>query len=99
MDPGKVPDLLDFFVTSGISKSYLEIKSNLDLSSDHTPVITTISTTIMTVKKIPKLHTAKANWQEYRTISDDQINLNIGLKNPEEIERMGKIIDILQKAA
>jgi exonuclease III len=56
--PGKVPDL-DFFVTSGISKSYMEIEFNLDLSSDHTPVITTISTTIMTTKKIPKLHTAK----------------------------------------
>jgi exonuclease III len=58
-DPGKVPDLLDFFITSGISKSYMEIQSNLDLSSDHTPVITTISTTIMTAKKISKLHTAK----------------------------------------
>jgi hypothetical protein len=47
-----------------------------------------------------KLHTAKTNWQEYRNISDDQINLNISLKNPEEIEEgMGKLIDILQEAA
>jgi hypothetical protein len=54
----------------------------------------------MTAKKIPKLHTAKTNWQEYRTISDGQINLNISLKNPEEIEEgIGKLIDFLQKAA
>jgi hypothetical protein len=78
----------------------MEIESSLDLSSDHTPVITTISTTIMAVKKIPKLHTAKTNWQEYINISDDQINLNISLKNPEEIEEgIGKLIDILQEAA
>jgi hypothetical protein len=78
----------------------MEIESNLDLSSDHTPVIATISTTIMLVKKIPKLHTAKTNWQVYRNICDDQINLNISLKNPKEIEeRMGKLIDILQEAA
>jgi hypothetical protein len=78
----------------------MEIEFNLDLSSDHTPVITTISTTIMTAKKVPKLHTAKTNWKEYRTISDGQINLNISLKNPEEIEEgMGKLIDILQEAA
>jgi hypothetical protein len=99
-DPGKVPALLDFVVISGISQSYMEIESNLDLSSDHTPMITTISTTIMAVKKIPKLHITKTNWQEYRNISDDQINLNISSKNPEEIEEgLGKLIYILQEAA
>jgi hypothetical protein len=58
-NPGKVPDLLDFFITSGISKSYMKLEPNYDLSSDHTPVIATLSTTLITVPKTPKLHTAK----------------------------------------
>jgi hypothetical protein len=59
----------------------LEIVPNLDLSSDHAPVITTIGATIMAVKQMPKLHSAKTNWQEYRYISDDQINLNISFES------------------
>jgi hypothetical protein len=99
-DPGKVPDLLGFFITSGISKSYMKIEPNYDLSSDYNPVIATISTTLITVTKTPKLHTAKTNWQEYKNILDDQIKLNISLKTPEEIEEgMGKLIVILQEAA
>ena len=99
-DPGKVPDLLNFFITSGISKSYVKIEPNYDLSSDHTPVIATISTTLITVTKTPKLHTAKTNWQEYRNILYAQIKLNISLKTPEEIEEgMEKLIVILQEAA
>jgi len=47
-DPNKIPDLLDFFVTSGISPSYMDIKQSYDLSSDHSPTILTISTTIAT---------------------------------------------------
>jgi hypothetical protein len=78
----------------------MKIEPNYDLSSDHTPVIATIGATLITVTKTPKLHTAKTNWQEYRNTLDDQINLNISLKTPEEIEEgMGKVIAILQEAA
>jgi hypothetical protein len=38
-DSEKIPDLLDFFISGCISKSYMEVNSNFDLSSDHTPVI------------------------------------------------------------
>jgi hypothetical protein len=46
-DPNKHPDLLDFFITKGTSSNYADIVSNLDLTSDHTPVIGTISTTVI----------------------------------------------------
>lgn len=39
----KMPDLLDYCVSKGISSNYLEIKSCWDLSSDHTPIIGTIN--------------------------------------------------------
>jgi exonuclease III len=46
-DANKIPDLLDFFITNGISAKYANFQSNYDLNSDHTPIIVTISTTIV----------------------------------------------------
>jgi hypothetical protein len=46
-DPKNIPDLLDFVVTSGITRNNCTIESNSDLTSDHTPVITILSTTII----------------------------------------------------
>ena len=43
-DPTKQSDLLDFFVTNGISSTYTNIEHSYDLSSGHPPVIATIST-------------------------------------------------------
>ena len=99
-DPGKVPDLLDFYITNRISKSFMEIEPNYDLSSDHTPVIVTISTTVIHVPKTPKFHNAKTNWQTYRNILDARIQLNISLKTPEEIDvGLEELTTILQEAA
>jgi hypothetical protein len=37
-DGNKIPDLLDFFVTIGISSTYTDIQSSYDLTSDHSPI-------------------------------------------------------------
>ena len=66
-DPGIIPDFLDFFITSGISKSYMKLEFNYDLSSDHTPMIATISTTLTTVTKTPKLRTAELTGKNTET--------------------------------
>jgi len=42
--PNKNPDLLDFAITNGISSIYSTIESGLDLESDHSPIIITLST-------------------------------------------------------
>jgi hypothetical protein len=57
-DPKKLPDLLDFFIISKIPLSKTETQPSYDLSSDHTPIITTISTTIIKRKSHPRLHNA-----------------------------------------
>jgi hypothetical protein len=59
-DPGKIPDLLDFYITSGISPSYMGIASNYDLSSDHTPVIATVSTEPVNKKPPPGFITGES---------------------------------------
>jgi len=38
-DGKKIPDLLDFGITKGISKNSSSTESCLDLSSDHSPII------------------------------------------------------------
>jgi len=42
-DQYKIPDLLDFFVMKGASYSYVEIIELIELTSDHLPVLLTLS--------------------------------------------------------
>jgi hypothetical protein len=99
-DSGKIPDLLDFFISGGISKSYLEVNSNFDLSSDHTLVIGTISTTLINVNKVHRLHNKSTDWQTYKKLIENKLNLKISLKTSEELEKETEnFISILQEAA
>ena len=98
-DANKIPDLLDFFVTSGISPSYTDIKPSYDLSSDHTPTIMTISTSLATHITTTRLHTSITDWNQYKTVVRDKLTTKIKLKTREDIEfATSELIDILQQA-
>jgi len=45
-DKHNLPDLLDFFVISKVPLCTIDIQPSYDLSSDHTPIIATLSTAI-----------------------------------------------------
>jgi hypothetical protein len=60
-DPAKIPDLLDFFVRKGISSGYTDILPSFDLSSDHTPIIATISSSGTIRHNTPRLQKYKTN--------------------------------------
>ena len=99
-DPNKLPNLLDFFITSKISPSNTDIQPSYDLSSDHTPVISTISTTIIKRKPKPRLHNAHTNWQTYKTEICNRVNCDWKLKSCEDLEiATTRFTHILQKAA
>jgi len=55
-DGNKIPDLLDFFVTNGISSTYTDMLSSYDLTSDLSPIIATLSTLVIVRKPTPCLH-------------------------------------------
>jgi len=55
-DGNKIPDLLNFFVTNGISSTYTDIQSSYELTSDHSPIIATLSTSVIVRKPTPRLH-------------------------------------------
>jgi hypothetical protein len=99
-DPDKIPDLLDFYITNGISTSYMDIVPSYDLSSDHTPVIATISTEVVNKKTTPRLHNRRTNWTDYRTKIEEAINLLTSLKSPAELDTaLTNFISTLQAAA
>jgi len=62
----KIPDLLDFFVTNGVSSTYTDIQSSYDLTSDHSPIIATLSTSVIVRKPTSRLHISKTNLDTYR---------------------------------
>ena len=55
----KIPDLLDFFVTNGIYSTYTHIQSRYDFSSDRSPTIATLSTSVIVRKQTSRLQTKK----------------------------------------
>ena len=87
-DPTKQPELLDFFVINGTSSTHTDTEPSYDLSSDHPPVIATISTSpiYQYIQPVPRLHNSRTNCSTYRTKLHDAINLHASLKSCTEVE-------------
>jgi hypothetical protein len=99
-DLAKIPDLLDFFVTKGISPAYTDRVPNLDLSSDHTPIIAAISSSVTIRHNTPRLHNYKTNWVKYREEITNNTNLKIKLKTQQNLElAIGTLTKVMQQAA
>jgi len=99
-DGNKIPDPLDFFVTNGIYSSHADIQPSHDLTSDHSPIIATISTAVVIRKPTTRLHNAKTNWETYRQIIREKAKLSIKLKDYKHIElETNNLIKVLQNAA
>lgn len=99
-DPKKNPDLIDFFVYKGITEHYLGIESCSDSSSDHTPIIATISTTIIEREKKEYLYNKKTDWDAFRDYITENLKLNMPLKSEEDVESAtAHITNIIQTAS
>jgi len=99
-DAQKIPDLLDLFITNGISTSYVDIQASLDLTSDHSPIIATINTTISVRQTPPRLHNSQTNWESYRALVRATINPAVKLKEQEDVQiAIDNFTCILQHAA
>uniref|UniRef100_A0A2S2N814 Putative RNA-directed DNA polymerase n=1 Tax=Schizaphis graminum TaxID=13262 RepID=A0A2S2N814_SCHGA len=96
----RLPDILDFFITTLPNHVKFQIFDSLDLSSDHTPVILILNDTSYTTKSYPTLTPGKTNWSTFRNILDNTINLNTSLKTPTDIEStVLTLTSLIQKAA
>lgn len=99
-DPNKTPDLIDFFITKGMSGLYTNVESSLDGTSDHTPVICTLSTTIILKEPRETLYNSKTDWDSFRCFIEENADLLIPLKTEEDIEKAAfHTTNLIQKAA
>ncbi|XP_014484751.1 PREDICTED: RNA-directed DNA polymerase from mobile element jockey-like [Dinoponera quadriceps] len=89
-DTNKFPDVIDFFVTKGLSTNYINVVTCLDLSSDHTPVILILYDTIV-CKENPSLVTKKVDWSNYSAYLEKNIKLNTLLKTSDQVENETKL--------
>jgi len=68
-DPNKLPELLDFFNTKGTSSNDAAIVNSLELTSEHTPIIGTISTTVIYKSPKPPLYNKSTGWGLFQKMS------------------------------
>jgi len=98
--PNKDPDLLDFAITNGISSIYSTIESSLDLESDHSLIIITLSTSPIWKTQTPRLCNKYTNWIQFQDYINGNISLNIRLQETTELEEAAQhLTTLIQEAA
>jgi hypothetical protein len=85
-DRNKIPDLVDFCVTKGISPDYISARSCFELSSDHTPILITLSVENSLRSPLPSLCNNNTNWEAFRLLITEHLQLNVHLKTTNDIE-------------
>ena len=76
-DPGKIPDLIDFFLIRNIPAQYLQIEESYDLNSDHTSMHLILSENITQKENNPVLVNRCTDWEIFRHSLERKINLII----------------------
>lgn len=84
-DKAKTPDLIDFYITKGLSINYILCESSLELSSDHTPALITLSTEVVTKQWNCALHSA--DWPLFRELLKHSLSTEVKLKTEDDIEK------------
>lgn len=84
-DMQKVPDLIDFCIIKGISRSYFHCESCFELYSDYSPILVTMSSNVKEKTAKCKLHNHKTNWTVFRERIEDSLKAKVTLKNEEDI--------------
>jgi len=99
-DPNRLPDLLHFFVLIGIATTHIQIESNGDVSSDHTPIIATVSTHILHKPRTHTLVSPLTNWNDFRYYIIAQTRCNVSLQSPDEVDDVvDTLTNLIQEAA
>ena len=96
----KKPDLLDFTVTKGLNTNKLKKTPNLELSSDHTPIIIEYINKPIPYSNTETLCNKASKWQTFKEVIESKINCSIPLKTPEHIEQaVATLTGNIQEAA
>ena len=82
-DRRKMPDLIDFAVVQRIPMNTLQAETSLDLSSDHSPVIITITLRPVPNPRTPTLSTSRTDWETFRLLICQTLHSQVPLKTPQ----------------
>jgi hypothetical protein len=95
-----MPDLLDFFINKGVTVNYIQFETNFELSSDHTPVIATLSSFIISKPASPTPTSKNIDWNSFGKYLEKNIKLEIRIKEPNELdEAVQNFTTLIQQAA
>jgi hypothetical protein len=66
---------------------------------DHSPVIATMSAYAISKSTTPTLVTKQTNWDNFRTYIEEHINLNLRIKEPNELDEVPQYFTTLIQEA
>ena len=84
-DRRKMPDLIDFAVVQQIPMNTLQAETSLDLSSDHSPVVITITLRPVPNPRTPTVSTSRTDWETFCLLICQTLHSQVPLKTPQEI--------------
>src|SRR6266576_7305159 len=86
-DEGKIPDLIDFYILKNVNSNHTHTEIVEDMSSDHVPIVMSLSATVLKKKQKEKLTNKFTDWDQFCDKLDDLVNLKVHLKTIEELEQ------------
>lgn len=86
-DRNKIPDSIDLFIIQNISAIYSDIKDGWDMSSNNSPIILTMCDMIVRKEGNPKLTNKLTEWEGFKSIIGEYIELAVPLKTPEQLDQ------------
>lgn len=99
-DPGKIPDLIDFFITKNISNNFMKVEESQDMSSDHSPIVLTLSEYIIQKGNNPVLTNKYTDWESFKVHLEQRILLKVPLKTMDQLDiEVEKFITDIQQSA
>jgi len=99
-DTNKIPDLIYFFVSKNLSTRFIDVTEGFDLDSDHSPIVLTLSETIIKKGRNPNLSSNLTDWDLFRETVVNRINIRVALTNNDELEdEVQKFVTDIQHSA
>lgn len=99
-DPHKIPDLIDFFVIRNISSNYIHIEEAWDMNSDHSPILLTLSDSVIQKENPPSLTNKMTDWLSFKIKLEELIELSVPLRTEEQLdEEIDLFVRNIQRAA
>jgi hypothetical protein len=95
-----LPDILDFYISKGITNINTNVFVISELSSDHDAVLMELAAAPPTVPLSPLFVYKNMNWERFKEIVHDNLNLQLPLKTSLQIETAAEHFSrIIQNAA